>query len=586
MTQDDTSPSPKTPLYVDIFRVWDDLLQPTIERSGRIVARSSLTLSARSPWEISRIEVREWSQVKAGAVIARLKDTITHSDIQLSQAENALKIQNTSRNTTRINLDQSVENARISYQRAEQSHKTLLDRNSLQYDLTVSNNKKTLDAYNENFRSYLTELEKTMTQLLHEGDKILWITTVFEYANDAWEPYLGARIGSIKADSDNKWNKLFTMRGELRSRIERGIRLDAENPESDIALITRWYDHMRDFVDTMIYMLQNNVVWWWNPQAQQDAWMLAWNGYRSQVGWSESGFNAWKSQTTTFFRNYKKNELAIKLAIASLDRPLSSEEMSLLQSDMDMRVTYDTTRIDLDERIKNTLLSLEQARVALSAAESLRESTIAQLDAGIRGAELSLELARRNAENLIVRAPVAGTISRILVNPWQTVNNGAPVVDIASNEPEILLDLEGNMATALSVGSSVEIRVDDKKFDGKIIALSPIAGKNLLSAVRIAVVGGVAAIGKSATVIFTKDDSIGLSQNILIPLSAVRIVAEREWEIRYLSGGLIERQSFPIASLRWEFVETSMQFPPGMEILISDTSNFDPDKQYIVVSKS
>jgi multidrug resistance efflux pump len=98
----------------------------------------------------------------------RLKDTLTNYDLQLAQAENALKIQNANRETTSINLSSAVENARIAYDRAQQAYETLMNRNNLQYDITVSANKKTLDAYNESFRSYITEIEKSMTQYLHE----------------------------------------------------------------------------------------------------------------------------------------------------------------------------------------------------------------------------------------------------------------------------------------------------------------------------------------------------------------------------------------------------------------------------------
>jgi multidrug resistance efflux pump len=100
--------------------------------------------------------------------LVRLKDTLTNYDLQLAQAENALKIQNANRETTSINLSSAVGNARITYDRAQQAYETLMNRNSLQYDITVSANKKTLDAYNESFRSYISELEKSMTQYLHE----------------------------------------------------------------------------------------------------------------------------------------------------------------------------------------------------------------------------------------------------------------------------------------------------------------------------------------------------------------------------------------------------------------------------------
>jgi hypothetical protein len=57
--------------------------------------------------------------------------------------------------------------------------------------------------------------------MLYSGDKILGITTNFEYSNDAWETYIGARAGDTRALAINEWNKVYGLRGELRARIEK-----------------------------------------------------------------------------------------------------------------------------------------------------------------------------------------------------------------------------------------------------------------------------------------------------------------------------------------------------------------------------
>lgn len=575
----------KTPFIVDIFTVWESQLLSTVEKSGRITAKSSLTLSSRWVGEVWTISVKEGSTVKAWSIVARLKDTLTNYDLQLAQAENALKIQNTSRETTRINLDQWVQNSRIAYERAQQTYDSLKNRTTLQYDLTVSGNKKTLDAYNENFRGYITELEKSMTQLLYEGDKILGITTVFQYSNDSWESYLGARIGNIKVDADNKWNALYEMRGELRARIEKWTEIDRENPDADIALIAGGYDDLRAFVDTMLYMLQNNVIGGGLPQVTQDGWMLSWNGYRSQVGWAEAGYNAWKSQTVTFFKNYKDTETATKLAIAKLDRALTPEEVAILNENPELKITYENTRIDLEERTKNAELTLEQAKLAYDSAISLKESTLAQLAWSIASAEISLELARRNAENLVIRAPVAGTISKVLASVWQSVATGNPIVEFTSNEPEIIIDIEPNLARTLSVSDVVDIDVDGKKYTGTIVALSSVSGKNLLSSLRIAVTDGGQLIGKTATIGFTPKTPIDGDSVVSIPLEAVRIIAENEWELRYYSGWTIERKSINISALRSGLIETRDMIDPTLQIIITDTSNYDEDRHILTLNQ-
>lgn len=63
--------------------------------------------------------------MKAGAIIATLKDTQNNYDLRYSQAKNTLKVQEASIETTRINLAQSVDNARIAFERANQAYKTL-----------------------------------------------------------------------------------------------------------------------------------------------------------------------------------------------------------------------------------------------------------------------------------------------------------------------------------------------------------------------------------------------------------------------------------------------------------------------------
>lgn len=119
-----------------------------------------------------------------------MKDTQNNYDLKYSQALNTIKVQNASIETTRINLEQSIDAARITYERARQAYETLTGKNALAYDTLVNTNSKTIDTYNESYKTYISDAERIMTQMLYEADKILGITTNFEFANDAWEPYL------------------------------------------------------------------------------------------------------------------------------------------------------------------------------------------------------------------------------------------------------------------------------------------------------------------------------------------------------------------------------------------------------------
>lgn len=86
----------------------------------------------------------------------------------------------------------------------------MTDKNALQLDTVVNTNGKTLDAYNQNYRSYISDLDRLMTQVLFDGDKILGISDYFKYPS--WESYLGVRNGTSFADARNEWNALYSVR--------------------------------------------------------------------------------------------------------------------------------------------------------------------------------------------------------------------------------------------------------------------------------------------------------------------------------------------------------------------------------------
>lgn len=72
-------------------------------------------------------------------------------------------------------------------------------------------------------------------------------------------------------------------------------------------------------------------------------------------------------------------------------------------------------------------------------------------------------------------APFDGTVSRVMATIGQRVNPGTPVLEVISNSPEVLIDLESEIADSLNIGDRVQIQVDKKLFTGSIIAMSQAA---------------------------------------------------------------------------------------------------------------
>lgn len=571
----------KTPFLIDTYTIGQKQTSVSIEKTGRITASSSLTLSAQWAGEISKITVKEWQYVKAGTVIASLKDTQNNYDLRYSQAQNTLKIQNAGIDTTRINLEQSVDNARIAYERASQAYDTLNGKNNLAYDTLVNTNIKTLDGYNESYKTYLSDAERIMTSMLYEGDKILGLTTNFEYANDSWEPYLWTRVGDSRALANNEWNTTYSLRWTLRARIEKTNTINLSNPTEDFALITKSYEQTRKFADAMLYMLQNSVVGWGLPQELLSGWVASWNSQRWIVQASEWWYNGWRAQTLNFFKGYQNTEIANKLALASLSRTLTADELASINKSADLKISYENARIDIKDKIENARLTLEQAKKSYDTAQALKWATLIQLEANRENANIALAQAERDYSKLRVTAPVDGVISRVIANVGQSVNIGSPITEFTSKYPQIIIDIEPNIVSGLIIGQSVWVTVEWKVLTGTISALSTVANANLLSTVRIAVSEWQSYIGKSANILFTPTTTISWEETLTLPLDAISIIAEWEWEISiYTSTGTI-RKTVKIWKTLGDTVEILDPISNGTEVILTNMTNYDATKHLL-----
>lgn len=573
--------SQKTPFIVETYTIWKTQTPISIEKTGRITASSSLTLSAQWAGEINKISVKEWQSVKAWTIIATLKDTQNNYDLRYSQAQNTLKVQNAGIDTTRINLEQSVDNARIAYERARQAYDTLTGKNNLVYDTLVNTNSKTLDTYNESYKTYLSDAERIMTQMLYEGDKILGITTNFEYSNDSWEAYLGTRVGDSMSLAINEWNATYSMRGDLRARIEKSKTINITNPIEDFELISKSYEQGRKLADAMLYMLQNSVVGWWLPQELLSWWLASWNGQRATIQASIGWYNSWRAQTLTFFKTYQNTEIANKLALASLTRPLTAEEQNIINSSNDLKISYENARIDIKDKIENSRLSLEQAKKAYDTAQALKWATLIQLDANRENANIALAQAERDYAKLRVTAPVDGIISRVIANVGQSVSIGSPIAEFTSKQPQIIIDIEPSLVSNLLLWQNVWVLVEWNILTGTISALSTVANANLLSTIRISISEWQSYIGKSALISFFPKNNIKWEEILTLPLDAVSIIAEWEWEISIYTGTGILRKTVKIWKTFGDTVEILDTMNNGTEIILTNTSNYDASKQNI-----
>ena len=554
------------------------------EKTATITASSQLTLLAQTSGEVALINFQEGKHVNAGASIVSLRDTVTNADLALAQARNGIVMQDASTETTKVNLDQSIEAAEAARERAKLTYDNLVNQTGLQYANTLKNNNQTLKTYNESYGTYLADADRLMTQLLHEGDKILGMTSTFENSARQWEAYLGARVGDAKKEAEDGWNNVYAARGEIRKKLENPT-IDPANSETDIALVANALRTTREYTDKMIYMLQNNVLGASLPTELNTMWNSAWNGYRASVGGSEQAYAGWKAQTKTFFDTYSENAEAIKLA--TLNRPFTATEMDMLRDNPSLKLAYDNVKLDIKNNIAQAELALKQAEDGVVNAKKLRDATLNQLNASRSNAELALAQAQRAASKLSITAPVSGIVTKVLVEKGQFINAGTPVAEFSGKDPQAVIEVDPRVALLLPPSTPVKARFDDETvIEGIVTASSPVAGSNMLSTVRLAFPKASEYIGRPAVIIFEFSDAITGSKNILLPINSVKIIEEGIGKIAVLENGNIKEVDVRLGVMYGKNIEVYTDISDDTEIILSDVSSFDPNKHKLTVRTS
>jgi len=159
---------------------------------------------------------------------------------------------------------------------------------------------------------------------------------------------------------------------------------------------------------------------------------------------------------------------------------------------------------------------------------------------------------------------------------------GTPVVEFSGNEPQALVEVDPRLARLLPPETPVRARFDDgTTIDGVVTASSPVASNNLLSSVRISFPDASAYIGRAATIIFSFDESLTPQKSILLPIKAVRILAEGEGEIALYSNGTIEHKNVRLGNMYGTSIEVFSDIPPSSEIITSDLAGYNAQKNIL-----
>jgi RND family efflux transporter MFP subunit len=250
--------------------------------------------------------------------------------------------------------------------------------------------------------------------------------------------------------------------------------------------------------------------------------------------------------------NQQKAALDEALARLSLARKNNANSAALLKQNYIAQTTYDATQNAVD---------------------------LAQ--AGVNAATAQLELSRIALNDAVIRAPLAGVVSKRHVQAGDKVSPDMPVFTIV-NLNQLTLDAQvpASEIPRIKVGQEVVFKVDgfaDRSFTGKVARINPTTepgSRSMLVYITVANGDGVLRGGMFAKGSITTEKSAAVP---LLPLAALRKDGDKDVVYR-IDGDKVVSQPVTLG-LRNEddgFAEVSAGLAPGAKVVSAKLAAVKP----------
>ncbi|NRH21475.1 HlyD family efflux transporter periplasmic adaptor subunit [Candidatus Gracilibacteria bacterium] len=455
------------------------------------------SLAFRSAGIVEDILVSPGDRVKKGQVLAKLGNN--EGSIQNMGLINIQKELQNLEKTTNI-VQSGIENTSNAISKLYDERIKGLDTNILSLENTLEQARQKLgnqtSSLGVTFETFAHDFDRVSTAMLYEGDKILGITTNFEYANNGWEPYLGTRVGNSQSLANNDWNTLYTLRGKIRSYTETGSTITDIN--AAINDLKNSYIGARNFAKSMNYMLQNSVIGGGLPEEKLNGWLATWNGLSADNQGSEASFITWKNGILDLTNTGGSGSAAADKNIISLQLELANIKQS-----------------------KNTLIAEKQAKLKeiKSNADAL-DSKKGEISVQLGESQMNASLARESLEYNIIYAPYDGVILEKYMEEGMVIGAGSPLLKISSTDGKMAKVYIDNTMYGYAEGDILSSMGGENSYTGTISLIQgqkdPLHNKNYT---EVAMNGNLA-IGEKITIHLEHKKS-NLQNGSIIPLSAI-----------------------------------------------------------------
>lgn len=572
--EDTTNSTEKQKFFITTQMLWKDL-QGSIKKTATVQAASDITISAQVAWRVSSIKTSLGEKVSQKELLIALSDTAGTYTLNAQRAALSLQSAANAYTINQQNLEKQIEDAQIAYNRtsvstdnsiignsdstAQLQLKQLeqnLEKSRLDYDIKVKSDQQTLDNYINTATNVYSDVTNLMLDVIDQADKFLGYTLTNSHLNNGFEIYIGVKNDNAKYLAEQKLAELIRQKDKLQSI---GNSITLQNVTSYLSDYKKIVETINEMTVAMKNVLNATTIWGSLTQAWLDGYIASFSALQSKASGISSSITAQVNSIDTFINTYKDNQASLKKQIELLETQIS------------------VNRKQIEEGSKNASYSLEQSKNNLNYLSTTKDANISSLRNSLSQAQVAYQEAQLNVSKLSVQAPIEGIIGEILVDKWQDVTPGTPLIKMVSQWKEIIIRATADEKNYIILGQTVDVVSKGESFSGTVTEIGTVADDSGNYLIKVLIDDDARVdIGSFVNVYMATQQ-----WNAIIPLKAVTIVDNNRWQIFIWESGAVQTKTVSLGSVYGDGIEVIDVLPQGTKLIISDMSNYDPEKMTI-----
>ncbi len=446
---------------------------------------------------------------------ARIALDRSKSDYSATQANADNNLEKALRDAQKSDLGTTSSDANVTLDQLQSS----LDKARLDYQNLITSNQQTLLNYNTSFQTSLSDLKKFYAKILFEGDRLYGITPKYQAENTNIRRFLGST--GLRSTLEFAYFDLQKSGDQINTVSNASV--NESNLILQLDQLAAHYKVAKAYLDTTGKYLENSSVGSEFPQSQLDGFIASNNGYKSEVSGLENAWVAFRNGASSFLANYKNTEGSSAAGLQVQEKNIEVQKRQLQTGQFESTISLDKMRTANAQSITTAKLALESAQANYDNAVKNKTLTLTKLQLSQSDASLSVVQAQEELDKLMIRAPIDGSITRVSASVGQDVSQGTLMIEMANRNPEITFDVEASIVPLLKIGTSQQVKYQDKSFTGTVVGVAQVATDTLLYTTRVVLSETPSLLGQVATIELQLP-----SQNPVLPVDVLRVISDKK----------------------------------------------------------